>query len=181
MGLSVVYGSVKQHGGWIEVASPAGKGAEFALYFPARPARREEAPTEAAAATGLAGSGQRILIVEDDEIVRSMAAKVLRDRGYTVFTAATAAEARKRFREQHGGFDLVFCDIALPDDSGLRLAAELHSERPDLSVLLSSGYADKRSQAADLGKDFPLLEKPYALFDLLTAVKDSLGQPVGTP
>jgi DNA-binding NtrC family response regulator len=109
-----------------------------------------------------------------------MAAKVLRDRGYTVLAAASAGEARSVFEEENREFDLIFCDIVLPDANGLNLAEELRAVSPDVKVLLTSGYTDRQAQIAGLGdKDFPLLEKPYALFDLLTAIKDRLGQPIG--
>lgn len=179
MGLSVVYGSVRQHSGYIEFSSEVGKGTTFDLYFPAQVAKRRKSSREPAGSAGLHGSGEKILLVEDDEIVRTMAAKVLRERGYVVYAVESASEAKKEFDERQHDFDLIFCDIVLPDGSGTDLAEELHSLKPDVKVLLTSGYTDRQTQAAEIADtDFPLLEKPYALFDLLTAIKDSLGQPV---
>jgi len=180
MGLSVVYGSVRQHSGWVEVSSEQDKGTEVNIFLPARAVREEKVEKAPAGPGNLEGGGERILIVEDDEIVRTMAAKVLRDRGYTVSAAASAGEARSVFEKENRGFDLIFCDIVLPDANGLNLAEELRSVSPDIKVLLTSGYTDRQAQVAGLGdRDFPLLEKPYALFDLLTAIKDRLGQPIG--
>lgn len=138
---------------------------------------REKGPTGVAR---LQGAGEKVLMVEDDEIVRTMAARVLRDRGYEVSAVASAGEARDAFQEQNGEFDLIFCDIVLSDASGLDLAEGLRSANPDLKVLLTSGYTERQSQVAGLGnRDFPLLEKPYALFDLLTAIREALSQPSG--
>jgi PAS domain S-box-containing protein len=184
MGLSVVYGTVRQHGGWIEVHSEPGKGTEFSIYLPAKAPKpeepRDEPPAGFSDAGPLDGGGQKILLVEEDEIVRAMAARVLRERGYSVTVAAAAAEARKAFEKEGGDFALVLCDMALPDASGLDLADNLRAAKSDLKVLMTSGYADRQSQIARLGeRDFPVLEKPYALFDLLSAVKDLLGAPLG--
>jgi CheY-like chemotaxis protein len=180
MGLSVVYGSVRQHSGWVEVSSQVERGTEFNLYFPAQAARRKETSRESAGKAGLQGGGEKVLIVEDDEIVRTMVTKVLRDRGYTVSAVASAAEARETFEEKQRDFDLIFTDIVLPDANGLSLAEELREQNPDVRILVTSGYTDRQSQMAGLAeKNFLLLEKPYALFDLLTAIKDSLDQPVG--
>jgi PAS domain S-box-containing protein len=180
MGLSVVYGSVRQHSGWVEVSSEVGRGTEFNLFFPAQAAKRKSTEREHVGAARLQGGGEKVLIVEDDEIVRTMAAKVLRDRGYTVSAVGNAGEAREKFEKEQHEFDLVFTDIVLPDASGLDLADELRSREPGIKILVTSGYTDKQSQMADLAeKNFPLLEKPYALFDLLNAIKESLGQPVG--
>lgn len=179
MGLSVVYGSVRQHSGWIEVSSEVGRGTVFDLYFPAQAVKRKKSSREPAGSARLHGNGEKVLLVEDDEIVRTMAAKVLRERGYVVSAVESAAEAKKEFEERQRDFDLIFCDIVLPDASGMDLSEELHSTKPDVKVLLTSGYTDRQAQAAELADtDFPLLEKPYALFDLLTAIKDSLGEPV---
>ena len=182
MGLSVVYGSVRQHGGWVDVYSEAGKGTEFKVYFPARAACQEENGRGTAGIGRLQGGGERILLVEDDEIVRSMAAKVLREKGYNVLAAADGEEAREIFERENREFDLIFCDIVLPDANGLDLAGEMYSANPAIRVLLTSGFADRQTQLANLGdKNYPLLEKPYALFDLLTAIKETLAQPAATP
>ncbi len=180
MGLSVVYGTVRQHSGWIEVNSDAETGTQFDIYLPAHAVREERVHKKPVGEGGLQGSGEKILLVEGDEIVRTMAAKVLRDRGYAVSAAASAGEARNVFEEEDREFDMVFCDIVLPDANGLNLAEDLHSMCPGLKVLLTSGYEDTRSQVAGLrDRDFTVLEKPYALFDLLTAIRDTLGHPIG--
>ena len=180
MGLAVVYGSVRQHSGWLEVSSEPDKGTRFDIFLPASAVPEENFERQSAGVGRLRGGGERVLIVEDDEIVRTMAAKVLRDRGYFVSAAGSAGDARNAFEAENRKFDLVFCDIVLPDGNGLNLAEDLRAMSPDLKVLLTSGYADRRAELSQLGdRDFPLLEKPYALFDLLTAVKDTLGQPMG--
>jgi two-component system cell cycle sensor histidine kinase/response regulator CckA len=177
MGLSVVYGSIRQHGGWIDISSEPGAGTVCSVYLPAE---KTAVRKEAAGVGSLDGGGERILLVEDDEIVRVMAAKVLRDKGYVVFPAADAGEAKSVFDSENHEFHLVFCDIVLPDRNGMELCDELVSARPGLKVLLTSGYTDRQTQLDSIGgRDFPLLEKPYALFDLLSALKETLAAGSG--
>ena len=123
---------------------------------------------------GLHGDGQKILLVESDESVCSMTYRVLKERGYDVHPAVSVRGARETLEGQAREFDLVLCNITLPDGDGLDLARELLSGNPNLRVLLTAAYDDKKKQSARPGdRDFPLLEKPYALFDLLTAIKNT--------
>ena|GEM_PF-1799889 len=179
MGLSVVYGSIRQHGGWIEVSSQPGSGTEFRIYFPAQMVQERKRSEQPSGTVGLHGGGERILLVEHDEIVRTMATKVLRDKGYNVFPASSAGEAREAFDRENRQFDLLFCDIALPDMNGAAMSEELRSDNSNLKVLLTSSYVDRQPEGGEGGEGaFPLLEKPYALFDLLTSIRDTLGDSV---
>ena len=175
MGLSVVYGIVKQHEGWIDVESSPGKGAIFRIYLPAvsmKPKDEQEMPVSL---EELRGRGERILLVEDDEFVRELSEEMLSENGYRVYAAANAREALDIFEKEGGNFDLVFCDVILPDDRGPRLANQLLKIRPGITILFASGYNDEKSDLRIIRDGgHLLLQKPYSLADLLKGVRESL-------
>lgn len=175
LGMSVVHGIAKHHNGWIEVESAPGEGARFAVYFPAMPDAR---PMPEAPETGrreLEGAGRHVLVVEDEEALRAFAKAALRKSGYQVTDCHTAEEALSIFRRDADRFDLVFSDVVLPDKNGIRLVEELTELRPDLSVLLSSGYPDQKSGWNVIQeKNIPFIQKPYSLPGLLAAVRGCL-------
>ena len=173
LGLAVVYGIVRQHGGWINVYSEPNQGTVFKVYLPsARPVEDESCDSEKAGrAAAPLGKGQRILLVEDEEAVRSLAVRALTESGYVVFEAGGADEALELFRREGGDFDLVFSDVVLPDRNGVSLIEDLLEMRPDMPVLVSSGYTDQKSQWPVIQeKGFRFLQKPYSLVDLLGTV-----------
>lgn len=175
LGLSVVYGIVRQHGGWIDVSSETGRGTRIKVFLPV--ASNEHASVESIPKTEdeHAGSGERVLLVEDHDNVRAFASRVLRDKGYTVIEARGAEEAIERFRETGGGIDLLFSDVVLPGKNGIQLAEELTSMNPRLKVLLSSGYTGERSRIDTIAeKNHPFLQKPYSMQDLLQGVHAAL-------
>jgi len=180
LGLSVIYGIVRQHEGWIHVESTPGRGTVFRVYFPVYSGKPEEEETrKRMSPEELRGGGERILLVEDREDVRGFAVRALRGNGYDVIDASGAEEALKVFEGEKGDFHLVFCDVVLPDQSGLWLVDRLLTSKPGLKVLLSSGYTDVKSQWPVIQKKgFPFLQKPYTLADLLQTVKRvvSLGE-----
>jgi signal transduction histidine kinase/ActR/RegA family two-component response regulator len=177
LGLSVVYGIVKQHGGWIRVQSRPGKGTAFDVYLPATMdgSVRESTETICAGVGAHYGKGERILMIEDDEKVRQFAEKGLVQSGYAVVQAFTAFEAKERFIRENGDVDLVFVDVVLPDQSGVDLVDELMRLKPDLKVLFTSGYTDHKSQWFDIReRGFNYLQKPYGLAELLRTVRSSI-------
>jgi len=177
LGLSVIYGIAKQHEGWINVYSEPGRGSTFRFYLPAFSIKVEDETKEAISLKELQGSGERILLVEDEEGVRKLAMRVLGENGYVVFEAANAKEALDIFEREEGKIHLAFCDVVLPDRTGLELVDQLLSRKPELRVLMSSGYADQKSQWPVIReRGFRFLQKPYALPDLLRAIREGIGQ-----
>lgn len=175
LGLAVVYGNVKQNEGWVHVYSEPGMGTTFRIYLPVCKQEDEKAARDEGAASAPDGEGERILLVEDEDVVREFAVRALRERGYSVHEARTAEEALDTFRRAGGDFNLVFSDVVLPGKSGVQLVDELLTDRPEMPILLSSGYADRKSQwPAIQDRGFKFLQKPYSMNDLLRTVRDIL-------
>ena len=173
LGLSVVYGIIKQHNGWVNVYSEVGKGTTFNIYFPAVTPGTDDGMQENLSLEDLQGNRERILFVEDEEGVRKITVKALRDNGYVVVEAETARQALEIFNEQEGNFALIFSDIVLADQTGIELVEEIRNIKPGIKVLLTSGYADKKSRWMDVNeKGFPFLQKPYSLADLLKSIRE---------
>jgi PAS domain S-box-containing protein len=140
LGLSTVYGIVKQTGGWVWAASEPGAGSTFSVYLPriwelAAPRPVEPAPAK------LEGS-ETVLLVEDEAVVRMLVCEMLERAGFTVLEAPDAARARDLAAGHEGTIDLLLTDVVMPGMSGPELAAELVDERPDLRVLFTSGYTE---------------------------------------
>ncbi len=175
LGLSVVYGSVQQHGGWIEVDSVPGEGTVFCVYLPVAEPESEKPEAAVPISPDLSVHSERILVVEDEDVVRNFACKALRDRGYNVFDVGSAEEGLEVYGRESGDFDAVFSDVVLPGKSGVQLAEELLSLDPKLRILLSSGYTDDKSQWATISdKGLPFLQKPYSLANLLGTIREVL-------
>jgi two-component system cell cycle sensor histidine kinase/response regulator CckA len=172
LGLSIVHGIVARHEGHIEVDSVPDKGSTFHVYLPTTMQESEEKPEKVdSTLTGLRGKGERILIVEDDVSARRFLKRVLEQYRYVVKTAATAKEAIEVFQED-SSFDLLFSDVVLPDINGLDLAEGLQRHVPSLRVLMTSGYAEEKSQLTTIiDKNIPFIRKPYPLLVLLQAIR----------
>jgi len=177
LGLSVVYGIVKQHEGWVNVYSEVGQGSTLKIYLPASSLKAEEETKETVLLKELKGSGERILLVEDEEGVREFATSALGENGYIIYETANAEEALDIFEKEGGNFDLIFSDVVLPGKTGLELVDQLLSHKPELRILLSSSYTDHKSQWPVIReRGFIFLQKPYALADLLRAIREAIGQ-----
>jgi len=175
LGLSVAYGVVEQHGGWMNVHSEPGQGTTFRVYLPAFSLKPVEEAREAESRESLEGRGERILLVEDEERLCDLAAKALRRNGYVVFTARNAKETLDIFEEEGRDFHLIFTDIVLPDITGLQLVDQLLGRNPELRVLLSSGYAERKVQRSVVrARGFRFLQKPYGLLELFRAVRGAV-------
>lgn len=155
-----------------------GQGTTFRLYFPAllEPSETAERALHAAKAKEESvGHGERILLVEDEDTVRELAAAVLESHGYVVYPAATFAEALALAQEHEGKVDLLLSDQILPDGTGLALAERLRAMRPHLAVLITSGY---HSIEPLNGKkeEYLFLAKPFTMVEFLQAVRRALEQ-----
>jgi PAS domain S-box-containing protein len=174
LGLSTVYGIVKQHRGYIDVESEPGRGSAFSIYLP----RVEGVPAAPAAATGQEprpGGRETVLLVEDEDVLRELVAHVLADRGYAVRTARDGVEALALVAEQDLAPDLAVTDVIMPRLSGAELVARLRARRPGLPVLYISGYtADVLRGHTDLGPDDAFLAKPFTPDALLRKVREVL-------
>ena len=175
LGLSVVYGIIQQHNGCITVYSESGHGTVFKIYIPVVFEDMKEEVEEEISPETLQGSGERVLVVEDEEDVRELIRRVLNKNGYVVSTAASAEEALDVFEEEKGDFHLVFSDVMLPKKTGIELVNDLLSQHPDLRVLLGSGYTDHKSQWPLIQeKGLRFIQKPYSLMDMLRVVKEAV-------
>ena len=176
LGLSVVFGIVEQHQGWINVYSEPGHGTTFKVYFPSSSATPKQITVEEASIASLEGKGERIMVVEDQSQVRAIAKEILSTNGYSVFPVASAQEAKDLFERESGKFDLVFSDVVLPDTSGVLLVQDLLT-RGKFGVIITSGYTDEKANWEFIKENnFRFLHKPYAVGDLLQAVKEVLGK-----
>jgi PAS domain S-box-containing protein len=174
LGLATVYGIVKQSGGDIGVASQVGRGTTVQVWFPA--VEGTPAPVRPASAEpGLPRGQETVLLVEDDDVVRGVALRALRDGGYTVVEARHAEEALAVSRKHPGPIHLLLTDIVMPGMDGMELARRCRVERPQCRVLFMSGYSDKGPSSADFaGGETVVLRKPFAPLELLQRVRDRL-------
>ena len=123
----------------------------------------------------VASSGKRILLVDDDAVIRLLTAEILDDIGYAVSVAANAAEARKLFTEYGGAFDLLFSDVVLTDGNGLDLADALLDQSAGLPVLLFSGHSDERVRLELIHeRGFNYMRKPFNLKKLIDMVETTI-------
>jgi signal transduction histidine kinase/ActR/RegA family two-component response regulator len=180
LGLATVYGIVRQAGGHIWVYSEPGRGTTFKVYLPSTAAR--PAPPPPAALPELRPHGdETILVVEDEEAVRTLAARVLKGYGYTVLVAGSAEQGEQLFDAWTSGIQLLVTDIVLTGASGPQLAERLVKRKPGLRVLFMSGYADDAVVRHGIVEgEMPFLQKPFTPEALAHKVRETLG-PARSP
>jgi CheY-like chemotaxis protein len=174
LGLSMVYGFVRQSGGYVAVESAPGAGTTVALYLP-KTTQKPDAEVEAIQTQqAIPGGSERILVVDDNEDLLKVTSAMLNSFGYRVLCARNGAEAIQML-ESGQEFDLLFSDVVMPNGmSGVELAREARQFSKGIKVLLTSGYAGdvlERHQAAD---EFPIIDKPYRLADLARRLQSIL-------
>lgn len=179
LGLSTVFGVVKQSGGHIEVESAEGQGATFEIYFPQVGLPAEE-PVLAPTLSGARRGHETVLLVEDEVGVRRVARIALEKQGYSVLAAASGREALG-IAEQHGdAIDLLLTDLVMPEMSGRELAEILRARRPGLAVLLMSGFVeDDFVRHGVVAEEVAFLHKPFTLAELAQTVRAVLDEPPG--
>ena len=171
LGLSTVYAIVQQAAGAIAVESMLQVGTTFRVTLPRELSNLEPAAMPATLREARGGT-ERILVIEDQEEVRSLAARVLRMKGYTVIEAADAAEARSITEE--GKVDLLLSDVILPGINGPALVEELLPANPGLKALFVSGYDDQSLENAGIILTDPFLRKPFSAEELVSKVREVL-------
>ena len=202
LGLSMVYGIIKQTGGFIFCDSEPGEGTTFRIFLPrhvveakelsaaeadgadgtapadGEPARESAASVaDAGGAVDLSGSAT-VLLVEDEDAVRMGSVRALASRGYTVHEASSGVEALEVYDSLEGQVDIVVSDVVMPEMDGPTLLGELRKRQPDIKFVFVSGYAED-AFAKNLPADaqFGFLPKPFSLKQLATVVKDMLARP----
>jgi two-component system, cell cycle sensor histidine kinase and response regulator CckA len=174
LGLSTVYGIVRESGGQITVYSEPNQGSTFRVYLPAlewapETGRRLDVP-------GVELGSERVLLVEDDDAVRSVTARVLRSAGYAVVEAADGPEALECFRADGVEVDLVLTDLVMPGMSGLELAEVIATERPDVKLLFTSGHTSDALARRKLDeRELHFVGKPFTAAELTRGVRAALG------
>jgi CheY-like chemotaxis protein len=168
LGLSTVYGIVKQHNGWINLDSHPGKGRTFCAYFPEAEGAVEEAPLKEEAVRPVEGK-ETVLFADDEGLIRDLGRMVRAAFGYPVVRAAAGKEAIGRYAEHRGRVDLVILDMTMPRRSGLEAMREIRSIDPAARIVLSSGH----TPTEDIG-GAAFLPKPYRADVLARTVRKAL-------
>ncbi len=184
LGLASVYGIVKQTGGYVFVESEVGKGTTFRIFLPRH---HVDAEAEAEAATvkaakkeqrhrDLTGAG-RVLLVEDEDAVRSFAVEALKRQGYEVLQASTGQEALEVMEGSDKPVDLVVSDVIMPEMDGPTMYKTMRQSNPDMKIVFMSGYPDDAfKNSLDPDATFAFLQKPFSLAQLAAKVKEELAR-----
>jgi signal transduction histidine kinase/CheY-like chemotaxis protein/putative methionine-R-sulfoxide reductase with GAF domain len=177
LGLATVYGIVKQSGGYIWVESEPGRGTSFRIYLP--PVEGAVATAETAAAPPVPSLGtETVLLVEDEDVVRSLARQMLEMHGYRVLEAGRGPEALRICERHDGDIHLLLTDVVMPDMNGRALAERMKSLRPGIKVLYMSGYtADAIAHHGVLDVDVAFVQKPFSKDSLARKVREALDAP----
>ncbi len=174
LGLSTVYGIMKQNGGGIAVATERGRGATFELYFP-RVDRAAKSPPSHLSDVAPHGT-ETLLVVEDQDALRRVLSELLRGFGYAIIETGDPREAARIATEEDRRIDLLLTDVVMPGMSGPELALRVVSARPRVKVLYMSGFAD-RSLPDDPGGNVLVLKKPFTGEVLAQRIRQVLDEP----
>jgi two-component system cell cycle sensor histidine kinase/response regulator CckA len=175
LGLPVVYGLMQAHHGFVDVRSEIDKGTSISLFFPVPKPNAANSPPVAHYSDPAVSGSETILVVEDEEDVRFFLETMLQSHGYHVLCATDSDQAITLFKEHHREIQLVFSDIGLPKVDGISLCEKLRKLKPEIPLILASGYPTKEFKMCinDLGPQ-AFLSKPYNTHDILQAVRKTL-------
>ncbi|PYS29273.1 MAG: hybrid sensor histidine kinase/response regulator, partial [Acidobacteria bacterium] len=174
LGLSTVYGIVTQSGGYISATSQPGQGTTFRVYLPGFEASAE--PLETSQMEAPHGS-ETILVAEDADLIRQLTREILEVRGYNVIEASDGEEALQICKSYVGTIHLTLSDVIMPGMNGRELAEQAVRLRPDMKVLLMSGYADEITRSGYIHPGFHFIEKPFTSNSLALKVREVLDHP----
>ena len=173
LGLSTVFGIVKQSGGSVEVYSEPGKGTSVKVYLPRIDQALAPEPERKHKVVGR--GSETILLVEDDEMVRTLVRETLEREGYRILDAGGPIEARRIAEQYCGAIHLMITDVVMPKVNGRELAEQIVRGRGDLRVLYMSGYTDNAVlNSGILAKDVAFLQKPFSPWALIEKVREVL-------
>ncbi len=175
LGLSMVYGTVKQSGGFIFVDSELDRGTTFRLFFPPA-APGQSAPATPGATARTVPAEATVLIVEDEPAVRNLVASTLKAEPYQLLLAKSAEEALEIAAAHDGLIHLLLTDAIMPGKSGIELANALVASRPGLPVIIMSGYTDETLNVTGLDHEVVLLHKPFTPRELRQLIRDVLAR-----
>ena len=174
LGLSAVLGIVRGHSGALKVTSEQGKGSSFRIYLPASKQTATPALTPIGNPVSWRGSGA-VLVVDDEEVVRTLACRMLATLGFSTQTASNGREGIEVFKREGGRFRFVLLDLTMPELDGVETFRELQAIRSDVPVILSSGYSEQSvSGRFDAAAPAAFVEKPYRLEQLAAAIRSVL-------
>ncbi len=177
LGLSQVYGFARQSGGFVRIDTAPGEGTAVRIYLPRHAAQAEAAPPPATAALPPRAAGETILVVEDEDAVRTLSVDMLTEIGYRVL-AADGASAALRALDAHPDIALLFTDVIMPETNGRKLADEALKLRPALKILFATGYSrNALVQGEVLEAGVELIGKPFTLAELEARVRAVLDAP----
>lgn len=175
LGLSTIYGIVKQNNGFVNVSSELGKGSTFYIYLPALKADSRRNEDALASGASPAGGTETILIVEDEAAILNLIRMMLERLGYTILTAGGPSEARRVAHEQQGKIDLLITDVVMPEMNGRDLARSMHEYCPHIRCLFMLGYtANLIAHQGVLDDGVNFISKPFSPRDLARKVREAL-------
>jgi PAS domain S-box-containing protein len=177
LGLSTALGIVHDHGGFMQVRSEMGRGTTFSVYLPAVTASASRGTDPTAPPTLPGGNGELILVIDDEEPVREVAAGLLQANGYRTVVASDGVEGLAIYARTHRGIAAVVTDLMMPSLQGAQLVAELRTVNPDVRVVAMSGLSAQNSGIIEVAGKLTFLPKPMNATELLAAVQRVLAVP----
>lgn len=179
LGLSTVYGIVKQSGGHIFLRSLPGQGTTVVMLLPT--VEEEALPRDVASLfPSVAGNGETVLVLEDEDALRPVVRRILERHGYSVLEAGTPGTALDVSERHAGPIHLLLADMVLPEMSGREVAAQLRARRPEMRVLYTSGYPNEVLDPGTGGLDGDLIPKPFTEDELVARVSAALERGTGS-